>query len=78
MNTLLISEFKAKCIEVINAVHDNHETVVITRRGKPLARIVPLQEARPGPRRLGALAGEAKELGDIVQVGFGQDWEALR
>jgi prevent-host-death family protein len=75
MTTLLISDFKAKCIEVLNAVHDKGETVIVTRRGEPLAKIVPLQEPTSVPRRLGSLAGEASEQGDIVHTDFSQDWE---
>ncbi len=78
MNSLLISEFKARCIEILNAVHDSGEPMIVTRRGKPLAKIVPLSEpAGKKPRRLGALAGEAKVRGDIVHGGFARDWEAL-
>ncbi len=65
MNSLLISDFKARCIEVINSVHDQHSTVIITRRGKPLAKIVPINYESTS-RHLGVLAGEAEELGDIV------------
>lgn len=58
----------ARCIEVINSVHDSHGTVVVTRRGKPLARIVPMDNEVETHRKLGALAGEAEELGDIVHL----------
>lgn len=76
MTTLLISDFKAKCIEVLNAVHDSGEAVVVTRRGKPLAKIVPLADPQVAPRKLGGLAGEAVERGDITQ-GFASDWESV-
>lgn len=44
MTSRLSSTFKAKCVEVINGVHDGGKPVVITRRGKPLAKIVPRTE----------------------------------
>ena len=78
MTTLLISDFKAKCIEILNAVHDGGEPVVVTRRGKPLAKIVPLLAPKAIPRKLGSMVGEATECGDIVHGGFEGDWEGLR
>lgn len=78
MKTFLISDFKAKCIEILNAVHDTGQPVVVTRRGQPLAKIVPLVDPTAIPRKLGTLAGEATEHGDIVHGGFEGDWESLR
>lgn len=78
MTTLLISEFKAKCIEVLNSVHDTGQPIIVTRRGKPLAKIAPIADASPGTRQLGALAGEAVERGDIVHHASADDWESLR
>lgn len=78
MNTLLISDFKARCIEVINLVNESGEEVLVTRRGKPLARILPVRSRGDCPRRLGALAGEAEERGDIVHADLSSLWETLR
>ena len=78
MTTLLISKFKAKCVEVLNAVHDHGDSVVITRRGKPLARIVPLAPPEDEGRKLCATPGEMTIHGDIVHADFSEDWEALR
>ena len=76
MTTLLISDFKAKCLAVLDRVHTGGETVLITRRGKPLARIVPAGGVAGAQRRLGDLAGEASSKGDLVHTGFEADWEA--
>jgi len=78
MTTLLVSDFKAHCIEVLNAVHDGGEPVLVTRRGKPLARIVPVTDKIGRKRQLGALVDEASEKGDIVHTDFASDWENLR
>jgi prevent-host-death family protein len=78
MTTLLISDFKAKCIEVLNSVHDTGQSIIVTRRGVPLAKIVPIADPLTAPRRLGALAGEAIVHGDIVRTDSADDWEALR
>ena len=78
MTTLLVSEFKMKCLAVLDRVHTDGETVLITRRGKPLAKVVPAAGAGAGRRPLGALAGEASSKGDLVHAGFGGDWESLK
>lgn len=78
MTSLLISDFKAKCIEVLNSVHDTGQPVIVTRRGEPLAKIVPIADPQPTRRRLGALAGEATEHGDIVHHTSADDWESLQ
>lgn len=78
MTEMLISVFKARCVEVLNAVQAGGEPVVVTRRGRPLARIVPLVESSRQQRQLGASRGEVIILGDIVHAGFEEDWESLK
>jgi len=68
--------FKAKCLSLIDQVSRSHQTVIITKRGKPVARLVPLAEEKP--RRLfGSFAGHVAEEGDIVGP-TGESWEAER
>jgi len=78
MTTLLVSDFKAKCLAVLDRVYTDGETVLITRRGKPLAKIIPATRFTGGQRQLGALAGEASSKGDLVHAGFAGNWEALK
>jgi prevent-host-death family protein len=44
------------------------EEVVIARAGRPLVRLVPVEEAAPPPRRLGFLADSARAEADLKQV----------
>jgi prevent-host-death family protein len=37
-------EFKAHCLKLMNTVQQKHETVVITKRGVPVAKLVPFEE----------------------------------
>ncbi len=76
MKTVIISEFKAKCIAILREAQRTREPVVVTRRGKPLARIEPIIEGAP-TRQLGAVRGRMQIRGDIVEAGTEQDWEAL-
>jgi prevent-host-death family protein len=77
MKRVLISEFKAKCIAVLREAQRTGEPVLITRRGRPIARIEPVAEGQP-ERRLGALRGRMRITGDIVRVDTTRDWETPR
>jgi prevent-host-death family protein len=69
-------QFKARCLALIDEVNETHRVIIITKRGKPVARLVPLEEAKP--RTLfGSLAGHVVEEGDIVSSA-GEEWEAER
>ena len=76
MKTILISEFKAKCTAVLSEAQRTREPVMVTRRGKPLAKIEPVCEDAPPPREFGAMKGEI--LGDIVETDLSDDWEMLQ
>lgn len=49
------SEFEAKCLALLDEVADTRETLVVTRRGKPVARVLPAEEPR-------SLIGTARQL----------------
>ena len=76
MKTVIISEFKAKCIAILKEAQRTREPVVVTRRGKPVARIEPIIEDAPS-RQLGADRGRMRIAGDIVKTGTEEDWEML-
>lgn len=70
------SEFKAKCLRVLDDVQCTRAEVVITKRGKPVARLVPIGPARSTLR--GAWKGMVRTNGDIVQVDWSSEFEATR
>ncbi|MBI1774907.1 MAG: type II toxin-antitoxin system Phd/YefM family antitoxin [Proteobacteria bacterium] len=72
--TLKASEFKAKCLKVMDEVAASGEPVTITKKGKPVARLVPFQE-RP-KTAFGALKGMVTIKGDIISP-LDAGWEAL-
>jgi prevent-host-death family protein len=76
MKTILISDFKAQCIAIINEVHQTKDTIVITRRGKPVAKLEPFVFEEP-ERKLGNLKKMRIE-GDIVHTDFSEEWEINR
>lgn len=65
MEEIAISEFKTKCLALLEEVNKTKKPIRITRRGKPIAEVVPPSPAQKG-RKLGALAGTGRILGDIL------------
>jgi prevent-host-death family protein len=71
-----ITEFKARCLELIQDVHRRkRNAVIITRRGKPVAKLVPV--ADDDQPFYGCLKGLAKIHGDLTEP-TGGNWEAVR
>ena len=66
-------EFKAKCLKLMDEVAATGEELVITKRGKPVARLVPAKEERRS--LLGCTKGSIKILGDIIEPALDPGWE---
>ena len=63
--TIKASEFKAKCLKLMDEVADNGNEIVITKNGRPVSRLVPY---RKKPKSLfGIDKGRIKILGDIIE-----------
>ena len=75
MKTIKASEFKARCLQLMNEVSETGEPLIITKNGKPVSQLVPYRQ-RPSTL-FGALKGSVEILGDIVSP-LDEDWEALR
>ncbi len=73
MKTIGAGAFKAKCLALIDEVHAHGGEVIITKRGKPMAKLTPLGE-RKSESLFGALKGQLKTVGDIVSPVV-QPWE---
>ena len=65
-------EFKARCLKLMDDVREQRQEIVITKRGRPVAKLVPIDEA---PALFGAMRGSVTILGDIVAP-TGESWEA--
>ena len=71
------TEFKTKCLKLMDEVAKTHETIVITKRGKPIAKLVPVEpEKEAQPSYFGCMAGTIKITGDIMAPIENEDWEA--
>jgi prevent-host-death family protein len=74
MRTIKASEFKARCLKLMDEVADTGEPLVITKNGKPVAQLGPV-----GKRKSiwGLHRGQIEILGDIVSP-LEVEWEADR
>ena len=71
--TMKASEFKAKCLQVMDEVAETGEGVLITKNGKPVAELVPAKHTdKP---LFGALKGSITYMGDIVSP-IDEEWDA--
>ncbi len=75
MRTLTITDFKAHALQVLGQVAETKEPVVVTKRGKPLAEVIPFA---PPSARPGKLASALVFEKDIVSP-LGSDlWDACK
>ena len=69
-------EFKAKCLKLMDTVQKYGEEVVITKHGKPVAKLVPVSgEMKKTESGFGCMKGTGIIVGDIVGP-TGEKWEA--
>jgi prevent-host-death family protein len=72
------TEFKAKCLELMDRVAERRESFVITKRGKPVARLVPV-ELEPRDSIFGWLRDRATVVGNITRPALPPEaWETLK
>ena len=64
MKTMPAGEFKVHCLAVMDEVASKREAVLITKRGKPVAKLVPVEKEKDDI--FGFLKGKGRILGDIV------------
>jgi prevent-host-death family protein len=75
MKQMPAGEFKARCLMVMDQVLETGEPVVITKHGKPVAKLVPAEKRTDDI--FGYMAGKVKIVGDIVgPVPASEDWES--
>ena len=77
MRMISVSEFRAHALATVDEVATTKESVVITKRGKPLVRVVPF-EGSPKEHAPGKLAHTLVFEKDIVSPLGPEDWEACR
>jgi prevent-host-death family protein len=71
---LPVSEFKAKCLRLLEDVAQQGNVLTITKRGQPIARVTPC--TRSARSLAGTWKGSVRIRGDIVHFSTAEEWEA--
>jgi prevent-host-death family protein len=72
-NSVGATEFKAHCLALLDQVAQDRVPIIVTKHGRPVARVIPYVE--DGGRAFGLLAGTV-QAGDDLVAPIGEDWEA--
>jgi prevent-host-death family protein len=69
--------FKAQCLALLDDVHDTHTEIIVTKRGKPVARVVPIEENKPYKSSFGHMKGLGiQNCSNEELFSTGEVWEA--
>ena len=75
-STVTASEFKAKCLRMLDEIAEHGDTLIITKRGRPIAKVAPVAPMLKSLRD--AWKGKIKIKGDIVHFDTSEEWESNR
>jgi len=76
---MAISEFKAKCLAVLDEVQKTKKPLLVTRFCKPIAEVVPPSSNAGSASWIGSMKDSMKIVGDIVSpADHENEWEVLR
>jgi prevent-host-death family protein len=79
MQEVAISEFKAKCLALLEEVFKTKKPLRITRFGKPIAEVIPPATVQDRAAWIGSMKDSMQILGDIVSPANDEsEWEVLR
>jgi prevent-host-death family protein len=77
MRKMAAGSFKTNCLAVMDEVQAKHETVVITKHGKPVAKLVPISTERD--EIYDFLAGKGAVTGDVILPAVSpEEWGELK
>ena len=78
MEKVPISIFKATCLALLDKVKRTGQTIVVTRKGEPIAQVIPPPSPEKPESWLGCFRSTGKILGDIVSpAADAKAWEVL-
>jgi prevent-host-death family protein len=66
-------KFKAECLRLMDMVNQTKEDIIVTKHGKPIAKLVPFQKGK-APSVFGFLKGTISEQGDLISP-INEQWE---
>ena len=76
MKTMAAGAFKVHCLAIMDEVQSKRQAVLITKRGKPVAKLVPVEQEKDDI--FGFYKGKIKINGDVVSPAFSpKEWGDL-
>jgi prevent-host-death family protein len=79
MKKIPAGKFKAQCLSLMDEVQATREPLLITKHGRPVAKLVPAGAAKHSDDVFGCLRGVMKIIGDIESpLVSPEDWKATR
>jgi prevent-host-death family protein len=79
MEEIAISEFKAKCLALMERVRKTRKPLRVVKHGKPVVEIIPATNAPTRAELFGSMKGTFEITGDVVSPSTDADeWEVLR
>ena len=75
MTAVSASDFKAHCLQYMDTVKQKHKTIIITKHGKPVAKLVPYKEEIT--ELFGRMEGSGVICGDIIEP-LETEWDAYK
>lgn len=78
METVSISKFKATCLALLERVRKTGEPLLVTRRGVPVAQVLPPPPEKPKASGFGCMQGTMEIVGDLIAPLPAEDWEVWR
>ncbi|NQU64867.1 MAG: type II toxin-antitoxin system prevent-host-death family antitoxin [SAR324 cluster bacterium] len=75
---IAISEFKATCLKTLEQVKQTGNSVLVTRRGEPIALVTPPPPPQKPSNWLGLFRNQGEIIGDIISPVLDEkEWEVL-
>ena len=75
--TVTATEFKTRCLALIDEIAETRETIIVTRHGKPVAQLIP-PVRKPWKDLAGSWADKGEIVGDIVNFDTSHLWNVLK
>ncbi len=78
-DTIPISKFKATCLHLLDSVKKTGKSILVTRKGEPIALVTPPPPPPKPEQWLGCMKNKIKITGDIISPVLDEkEWEVLR
>jgi prevent-host-death family protein len=78
MKKMAAGTFKTNCLAVMDEVQAKRETVIITKHGRPVAKLVPVESKEKEDEIFGFLRGKVRITGDVVSPALSlREWGNL-